>query len=787
MRCRSAAVAAVVGACISVPAIRAQDVTFMIDAVHDRHAIPESVYGVNDGSSPGATVHRHGGNRHTGLNWENNASNAGTDYLNSSDSFLGSEAGIGDSQTPGALLEAWINADRAAGLKTMITLPVAGYVAADMNGPVSQAETAPSARWKQVVVNKSSAPSLNPDTNDGVVYLSEMVNYLLVKFGSAANGGVAAYSLDNEPALWPSTHPRIHPNATTYQELASKDAAVASMVTQVDPTAEVYGPVGYGWNEHLNLQDAPDSSQFNATYGTFTNFYLAQMKSASDAAGRRLLHRYDMHWYPEAQGDNRIVFGSGPGTSADIDARLQAPRSLWDAQYVEKSWITQYTTNGQGIRLLPRLQESVSSYFPGTGLAITEYNYGGTDHISGAAAEADVLGIFGEYETAACFWPLTDSNSYVNAAFQLYRNYDGAGSKFGNTSLSATASDDAKAAVHAARAGDKLTVVAVSRSQTASETAQFQFALNNGEAIAAIRAFRISSGGGAAVEQMAAPPFSASHFTDTVPPMSSTLYEVQISGAAATPSRLGNLSTRLRVENGDNVLIGGFIVIGSQPKKVLVRALGPSLPVAGALADPKLDLYNGNALIASNDDWADSEDKQAIVDSTIAPPSNKEAAILATLPANGSSYTAIVTGASRATGVGQVEIYDLDSKGDSKLANISTRGFVQTGDNVMIGGVIVVGQSSEKVLVRAIGPSTGVAGALADPTLELRDKDGNLLQANDNWKTDQEAEIEATSIPPNSELESALVRTLAAGNYTAIVRGANGSTGVALVEVYGLD
>src|ERR1700736_1855143 len=171
---------------VTLPAsLSAEDVTFTIDAIHDQHAIPSAVYGVNDLGVAGATVHRHGGNRHTGLNWENNASNAGTDYLNSSDSFLGSNAGIGNSQTPGALLQAWLDTDRAQGLKTIITLPVAGYVAADMNGPVSAAETAPSARWKQIVVNKPGALSLMPDVNDGVVYLDEMVNFLLTNYGSA--------------------------------------------------------------------------------------------------------------------------------------------------------------------------------------------------------------------------------------------------------------------------------------------------------------------------------------------------------------------------------------------------------------------------------------------------------------------------------------------------------------------------------------------------------------------------------------------------------------------------
>jgi hypothetical protein len=517
---------------IALGRVCAQDLTFTIDAVQDRHLIPSAVYGVNDSSISGSTLHRHGGNRHTGLNWENNASNAGTDYLNSSDSFLGSNVGIGNSQTSGALLQAWLDADRVQGLKSIITLPLAGYVAADMNGSVSAAETAPSARWKQLVVDKPGPLSLMPDKSDGVVYLEEMVNFLIVRYGTAAGGGVAAYCLDNEPALWPSTHPRIHPNATGYQELVSRHTAVALMTTSLDSTAQIYGPVLYGWNAHLNLQNAPDAGAYNNTYSTFTNYYLAQMKVASDAAGRRLLHRYDMHWYPEARGDHRIVFeATSPsyGTINDIDARLQAPRSLWDPSYKEISWITQYTTNGEGIYLFPRLQSRIDQYFPGTGLATTEYNYGGTEHISGGVTQADLLGIYGRYQVAACFWPLIADNSYVGAAFRLYRNYDGAGSAFGSVSLDASASDNAMGAVHAARVNDgKLTVVAINRSRTQSHTAQFTLSLLSGQSITAVTGYRLSAGGGATVQPLASnPSFLSSAFSDSLPAMTATLYDVQ--------------------------------------------------------------------------------------------------------------------------------------------------------------------------------------------------------------------------------------------------------------------
>jgi hypothetical protein len=265
-----------------------------------------------------------------------------------------------------------------------------------------------------------------------------------------------------------------------------------------------------------------------------------------------------------------------------------------------------------------------------------------------------------------------------------------------------------------------------------------------------------------------------------------------------------NISTRMFVDSGDNVLIGGTIVTGAGQKKVLIRAIGPSLGAAGvgdALPDPALELRDGNGgLMASNDDWGDSSDKQAIIDTTIPPSNAKESAILATLPASttGINYTAIVKGANGSTGIGLVEVYDLDGNVSStKLANIATRGKVLTGDKAMIGGFILggaAGAAPAKVIVRAIGPSLPFSGALEDPTLEVHPGSAPVV-TNDNWKENQ-AEVTATTIPPTDDRESAIVRTLqpltgttgdARISTTAIVRGTNDGTGIALVEVYDLN
>jgi hypothetical protein len=254
------------------------------------------------------------------------------------------------------------------------------------------------------------------------------------------------------------------------------------------------------------------------------------------------------------------------------------------------------------------------------------------------------------------------------------------------------------------------------------------------------------------------------------------------------PTRLANISTRLRVETGENVLIGGFIVTGERPKKVIIRGMGPSLPFADKLVNPKLELYGPNGLIETNDNWVDSPNKQAIIDSTVAPSNDLESAIVATLPAGNSAYTAIVRGANNGTGIGVVEVYDLNGSVDAKLANISTRGLVQAGDNVLIAGTIVLGSQSQKVIIRAIGPSLPIPGKLENPALELRDSNGALVETNDNWidSPNKQAIVDST-IPPANNLESAIVRTLAPAAYTAIVRGVNDTTGVAVVEVYALQ
>jgi hypothetical protein len=271
----------------------------------------------------------------------------------------------------------------------------------------------------------------------------------------------------------------------------------------------------------------------------------------------------------------------------------------------------------------------------------------------------------------------------------------------------------------------------------------------------------------------------------------------------APPSlKTANLSTRARVLTGEQVLIAGFIITGTDPKRVIIRGIGPSLNgVNGELSDPTLELHQGSTLLASNDNWKmkpDGTNQQAEIEATTIPPTHDaEAAIVMTL--NPGTYTATLSGTNGGTGVGVVEVYDLAPTASSQLANISTRGFVDTDDNAMIAGLIAGEGSSgarAQVLVRVLGPSlssSGIQGALQDPIVVLYDANGAIITTNDNWKINdqtqqsQAALVRATTIAPANDLESAIVASLPSGPTTAVVRGKNNTTGVGLVEVYNLQ
>ncbi len=421
----------------------AADLQFVLHSGHNAHPISKWIYGFNGGNwstmPSGTTIGRLGGNRWTAYNWETNASNAGSDWgPYSSDSYLSS------STVPGEAVRPSVANAQAANAAIIVTLPMQGWVAADEAGNVNVSNPV-STRFFPNLPKKPTALTTTPDTTDGKVYQDEFVHWLDSKFPTAktdANRPIF-YMLDNEPDLWNSTHLEIQRTALRYDQFLPLSIASAAAIKDQVSQALVFGPVSYGWNGFVNLQNAPDA----AAHGDFLDYYLAQMNSASQTQGQRLLDVLDLHWYSEAQGGGvRIV--NQDNSPAVVAARVQAPRSLWDTTYTETSWITQWSTLGP-IQLIPRMMAKIAAQYPGTKLAFSEYNHGGEDHISGAIAEADCLGIFGRDSVfAANVWPLQSVETFLFGAFRIYRNYDGAGAGFGDTSFEATASDIAKASVY---------------------------------------------------------------------------------------------------------------------------------------------------------------------------------------------------------------------------------------------------------------------------------------------------------------------------------------------------
>jgi hypothetical protein len=466
------------------------DITFEVQANQNVHAISPYVYGVNNGGQA-AAVHspivRTGGNRMTAYDWENNASNA------ENDDFLCSTIHCAPTNdTPGAFLEAVVDQAHAAGAAALVTVPIVDYVSADKSpgGDVrSSGSSYLQTRFKQNEATKGAAFVYPPDTSDAYVYQDEMVSWL----EGAESSTPLLFQLDNEPDLWSGTHAEVHPAAVTYAELAQRNVEYAKAIKAVAPSAHVIGPVNYGWEGYVTLQSASDAQ----ADGDFLSWWLDQMKAAEQATGKRLVDGLDLHWYPEATGDGHRI--TDTGTSAgEVAAREQAPRSLWDATYVESSWITQ-SMNDAAIQLIPRVMQKIAQHYPGTKLSISEWNYGAGNDISGAIASADVLGIFGAYAVdMAMMWELSNE-SYTYAAFDAYRNYDGQGAAFGDTSVETTTTDVADGTAYASLQStdaSKLVIVAINKA-TASKVAGIRIAHSTVYTKASV--YTITAGGGAKV------------------------------------------------------------------------------------------------------------------------------------------------------------------------------------------------------------------------------------------------------------------------------------------------
>jgi hypothetical protein len=510
---------AVLASCVIPPGSPGPaDVQFSIDTTLDRHAISPLIYGSNnarDMSLNRLTLVRLGGNRWTAYNWENNASNAGSDWCFQNDGLISS------SNTPGVGVEIPVDAAHAAGAAALVTIPNVGYVSADKlggSGPPScsgdvrnSGSNYLSTRFRQNDPTKGSAFSLSPNTSDAFVYQDEFVNWL-----EQATDGQVLYSLDNEPDLWSATHAEVHPAAVTYSELVNRNIQYADAIKDVVPNAQIAGPVNYGYYGFETLQGAPDAG----THGNFVNYWLDQMHTAETTTGHRLVDYLDLHWYSEAYGDGVRVTGTQT-TPGVVSAREQAPRSLWDPTYVENSWIANDYLNGP-IELIPDMNARIAAHYPGTRLAITEWNYGGGQHISGAIASADALGVFGQQDLGmATLWELNGNENYTYAAFRAFRNYDGAGGAFRDTSVRALSSDVATGTVYASVDSldpTKMVIIAINKS-TSARTAGIT--LRSVKKFNSAQVYTVTAGGGANVVPAGSiTPVATNAFNYTMPAQS---------------------------------------------------------------------------------------------------------------------------------------------------------------------------------------------------------------------------------------------------------------------------
>jgi hypothetical protein len=493
----------------------AANVRFTVDSATTKPISPY-IYGANGTSVYNApTMDRIGGNRLTGYNWETNWSNAGRDWYYQNDTHMGNGA-------PGQAIEGGLDAAAAANRAIVVTAPINGYVAGDTAGPITRAQALDKSRFKEIVPLKEtkypgSSLSLAPNETDGFVFTDEFVNWVEQNKGDAT----VFYNLDNEPGLWgetlpvgwqpgvptsvqPSpqgrTHGALHPYAPTFNELKQKTIDHAAAIKSVNPAAMVFGGVGYGWQDFVSLQDAPGAVTSPSHPGGdapsgemhYYEWLLNEVRKEDDARGltaqgKTLMDVLDLHWYPEAQGGGvRISFDNSANPSAAlVQARVQAPRSLWDPTYTETSWITQWGT-WQGspgtpgpIKLLERVERDINDFKPGTKIAVTEYNYGGGRHISGGVAQADVLGIFGREDVfAAAMWPIDSGNNsrFTAGGFKMYLDYDGASGngKFGDLSITANTDKIADSAVYASLDSNdpsRMVLVAINRTTTDKTTA----------------------------------------------------------------------------------------------------------------------------------------------------------------------------------------------------------------------------------------------------------------------------------------------------------------------------
>ncbi len=621
-------------------AASSSEVNVTIDTNAERASISPYIYGGNwEFNNAKLTSKRLGGNRMTGYNWENNFSSAGSDWQHSSDTYAVENAKIPKAQwdEPGIVASDFHEKNQAAGEDySLVTLQAAGYVAADGNGTVKEEDAAPSSRWKEVKFTKDAPLSTTPDTTDDYVYMDEYVNFLVNKYGNASTAtGVKGYAIDNEPALWVNTHPRIHAEKPTCAEIIEKNINLSKAVKGVDPSAETFGLVAYGFAEYNTFQDAADWEAVKGNSNWFLDYYLDSMKKASDTEGKRLIDVLDLHWYPEAKGGGeRICFGGDIANTECNKARLQAARTLWDSTYLEDSWIATYCSDK--LPLLPNVQKSIDTYNPGTKLAFTEYSFGGDEHITGGIAQADVLGVFGKYGVyVANVW---GGGSYTAAGFNIYTDYDGQGSTYGDTKVKAETSDNENTSVYAsvdANDDSKLHVIMINKNYDAPMDINFNIASD--KAYKSAKVFAFDRGSSNIYEKAPITNIANNNVTYTVPALSVchiVLDEDEISSTIKYGDINGDESidsidlARLKIAllnpetpynaivdlNGDKAVDAIDYALLKQYLLKIITTIGPedpgqqenSAPVAAFSVSPK-EAYTGDAITFDGSASSDPE------------------------------------------------------------------------------------------------------------------------------------------------------------------------------------
>jgi len=526
----------------ATPAGPTPNVTITIDPTQTKSISPW-IYGINfysgiAGVPPQLTFDRDGGNRWTAYNWETNASNAGSDFEYENDDFLSS------STVPAEAVRSFIAGDQSNGLASLITLQLQGLVAGDESGPVSVTNPPDLSRFKQVIDKKSTVSSvpftLTPPTTDANVYMDEFAWALDQKFSGMGIFGAnpthpTFVSLDNEPELWNSTHLEVQgPNPVTSDSYIAKTIALTEALKDQFPNIVIFGPVHYGFQGIYNWQGELSATPSGANW--FPDKYLTALSTASASYGKPLVDVYDFHWYVEeydANGNRAISLSSTTLTDAQVQLIVQSPRALWDPTFTDSTnsnpWIYEELGNTP-INLLGRLQAKINSEFPGMKISITEYENGGWNHIAGTIAQADNLGIFGAQGLfAASFWPPNGTYPYALAGFRAFRDFDGSGGNFGDTSLQSNSSNVQKVVVYASAdstAPGRFVFVAINRSTTSQVTAINGQSLSGTAQLFQMTAASTQGQNPIQPVSIGTMAVSGSSLTITLPPLSVTTIEV---------------------------------------------------------------------------------------------------------------------------------------------------------------------------------------------------------------------------------------------------------------------